>query len=258
MQEIFTSEGSTKEVLMKPAIYQLFVPNGLHNHPGRLLTKIGAITIHTTGNHNLSATAEAHARFQFTGGGSRQASWHYTVDATEIWQSFRDEQMCWHTGTRAGNEISIGIEICVNNRENFKAAVNRSARLTAFLLKQHGLNLDDVVQHHKWSGKNCPAELRGNTWGVNWEDFLAMVKEYLGNEATVLSDGEAEAVIDSLANAGITFHNEHWQGVLTGTIRPNREWTKTLTNRIIDNRWSKFSPAVIGSSIMALLGQKNP
>ena len=169
---------------MKAEILVLFVADGLGNHPSRPMKSISSITIHTTGNHNKSATAEAHARFQFNGGGGRQASWHYTVDFDEIWQSFRDNQMCWHTGTRTGNESSIGIEICVNSYAGFYAACKRSARLTACLLKLHSLEMDCVLQHHNWSGKNCPAELRNGSWGISWDDYLTMVAGYFESQAS--------------------------------------------------------------------------
>jgi len=157
-------------------IHQLWVADGLPNHPNRLLHSIDSITIHTTGNRNLTATAEAHARFQFNGGGNRQASWHYTVDQDEIWQSFRDNQMCWHTGTSKGNETSIGIEICVNSWEGFIEACNKSAWLTASLMEKYKLSLSQVLQHFDWSNKNCPRELRSGEWGINWEGFITMVQ----------------------------------------------------------------------------------
>lgn len=243
---------------MNQVIHELWVPSGLKNHPSRDMAAIKHITIHTTGNRNPTATAEAHARFQFTGGGGRQASWHYTVDTDEIWQSFRDEQMCWHTGTRTGNETSIGIEICVNSLEAFRAACERSALLTATLLKRHSLSISEVVQHHDWSGKNCPAELRSNTTGITWEDFLAMVDKYLsgGQNSTPkpLNPKCADVVIDSLRDAGVAFQPEHWRAVLIGDIRPNREWTKVLMGRIIDKRWHEFGPVDIGDGIKTLLG----
>lgn len=240
---------------MNPIIYKLWVPDGMGNHPARQLSSIDYITIHTTGNRNPTATAEAHARFQYTGGGGRQASWHYTVDEHEIWQSFHDEQMCWHTGTLLGNETSIGIEICVNSREGFVDACKRGANLTAFLLKLYGSV--PIVQHHFWSGKNCPSELRSNVWGVSWDDFIKMVEgalEYDIREEERHID--AEAVLGSLRDADIRFDEDHWRRVLNGEIRPNRDWTKILTNRIIEHRWEHFTPQVLGTTFEAMIGKR--
>ena len=227
-------------------IYELWVPSGLRNHPSRDMEQISSITVHTTGNHNQSATAEAHARFQYSGGGGRQASWHYTVDEAEIWQSFNDWQMCWHTGTVRGNESSIGVEICVNSRSGFAAACERSAELVAQLLMQNNLEIEDVLQHHHWSGKNCPAELRSGSWGLNWEDFIEMVKTYLpGNES--------ESIIGALRQANVQFNTAHWRGVFNGSIQPNKDWVKLLTSRVIEARWRQLKPQQIKRVLQVLL-----
>ena len=163
---------------LKPAINQMLVPEEQKNYSGRVMALIKYVTIHTTGNYSPTATAEAHARFQFNGG-SGKTSWHYTVDEKEIWQSFNDNQVCWHTGTDAGNQCSIGIEICVNNPTHFILGCMNAAALTAYLLDKHSLTDKDIKQHYGWSGKNCPAELRGGHWGVNWQEFLKMVDDHL-------------------------------------------------------------------------------
>jgi len=228
-------------------IHQKLVPSGLGNHPNRLLTAISYITIHTTGNRNPTATAAAHARLQARGNDGRQASWHYTVDEKEIWQSFKDEQQCWHAGTRAGNETSIGIEICINSQKGFANACEKAAWLTAYLLKKHHLSIENVLQHWDWSGKNCPAELRSGIWGVNWGEFLRMVEFNLGEENSVLT---------AMRAAGVKFDHRHWRAVFEGTIEPNREWAKILLNRVVENRWEDMDADVIQSALKVLMGKK--
>lgn len=163
-------------------------PAGLKNNPNTPLKAIEYITIHCTGNYNKTAGAKSHADYLFGGSGGRQASWHYTVDANEIWQSFEDERQCWHAGdgnNGPGNYTSIGIEICVNDRAGFLKACDNAAWLIAELLKKHNLPLDRVVQHNRWNGKNCPKELRNGEWGVSWNDFIEVVKGYLNSEVPV-------------------------------------------------------------------------
>ena len=157
------------------------VPAGLKNNPNRSLRSLDYITIHCTGNYAATATAASHALYQYNGSGGNQVSWHYTADKDEVWQSFLDAQMCWHAGDGSGpgNSTSIGIEICVNSRAGFQQACDNAALLTADLLKKYNLSLDRVVQHAKWAIKNCPAELRAGTWGIDWNGFLARVKKYL-------------------------------------------------------------------------------
>ncbi|MDR1210412.1 MAG: N-acetylmuramoyl-L-alanine amidase [Clostridiales bacterium] len=89
-----------------------------------------------------------HAKFR-GGSGDNQTSWHYTVDADEVWQSFEDNRICWHAGNATGNNYSIAIEICVNDKVGFAKACDNanefclnhaksSAELTADLLIKHG------------------------------------------------------------------------------------------------------------------------
>jgi N-acetylmuramoyl-L-alanine amidase len=65
------------------------------------------ITIHETDNTSAGADAEAHAKLQASGN-SRTASWHYTVDDKEIWQSVPDDEVAWH----AGKKLPLCIVIC--------------------------------------------------------------------------------------------------------------------------------------------------
>jgi glucan-binding YG repeat protein len=44
------------------------------------------------------------------------------------------------------------------------------------LLQKHKLGIDKVVQHNKWSGKNCPRHLRAHDRGMNWEQFISLCK----------------------------------------------------------------------------------
>ncbi len=152
-------------------------PAGLKNNPNKGMAAIEYVTIHCTGNYKPTADAKGHANYIYNGSGGARVSWHYTVDSNAIFQHFEDWQACWHTGENNGNSSSIGIEICVNSRDGFKQACKNAAWLTAHLLKKHGLGINRVVQHNKWNGKNCPAELRSGAWGVSWDNFLAMVDE---------------------------------------------------------------------------------
>lgn len=159
--------------------------SGLSNNPNRALKAVEFITIHCTGSYEKSADAASHAIYQYGGSGGKKASWHYTVDAKEIWQSFDDNQQCWHAGdgnNGAGNFNSIGVEICVNDKASFDKACDNAAWLSAKLLKKHKLSLDKIVQHNRWSGKNCPKELRSGEWGISWNSFMKKIEEYLKAE----------------------------------------------------------------------------
>ena len=137
---------------------------------------INYIVIHETANTSRGANADAHARLQASGN-SRQASWHYQVDDKEIVQSFPDSAQCWHAGNRKYNEQSIGIEICVNSDGDFKKAVDNAVGLTKYLMDKYKISVDNVIQHNKTSGKDCPRYLRAGNKGVTWSDFKAKLSD---------------------------------------------------------------------------------
>ena len=95
------------------------------------------------------------------------------MDDKGIVQHIPDGEIAWHSGTTRGNEISIGVEICVHSDGDFEASVRNAAVLVRELLKAHNLTLDKVVQHNHWNGKNCPRTLRESG---RWEEFINMIE----------------------------------------------------------------------------------
>jgi len=128
------------------------------------------IVIHETANTSKGANADAHSRLQ-ANGNSRSASWHYQVDDKEIVQSFSDNAQCWHAGNKSYNQQSIGIEICVNSDGDFKKAVDNAIKLTKHLMDKYNIGADNVIQHNKASGKDCPKYLRAGSKGITWARF---------------------------------------------------------------------------------------
>lgn len=131
------------------------------------------ITIHETGNTSKGAGAENHAKYVNNGSPS---TYHYVVDDKEIIQLFNDGIQCWHAGDRKGNTQSIGIEMCVNSDGDFSKTVNNTVELVRYLMDKHNIPISNVVQHNKWSGKNCPANLRSGAKGITWNTFKEFVK----------------------------------------------------------------------------------
>lgn len=137
------------------------------------------ITVHQTGNTNRGANAQAHANLQ-SNGNSRKASWHETVDDKECIQSFPHTAQCWHAGDGrgVGNLHSIAVEICINKDGNYVDAVRNGALRVAQLRIMHGIPAAHVVQHNRWSGKNCPAQIRKGQAGIDWAEFLRLVDAF--------------------------------------------------------------------------------
>ena len=64
-----------------------------------------------------------------------------------------------------GNFNSIGIECCVNTNSDVYYSWQKLAKLVAKLMDDNNFGIDAVVQHHYFSGKNCPQTTRrANLW----------------------------------------------------------------------------------------------
>ncbi len=154
-------------------IVQDLIPAGDSNRPGTRLNPT-YLTIHNTDNTRQGAGAAAHARYaKGADARKRKVSWHYTVDDRAVYQSLPTNEVGWHAGS--GNNVSIGIEICMNTDMQVAPAYERAALLVAVLAKKHDINiLSRLVQHNHWTGKHCPRVLRDKPNG--WEEFKRQAK----------------------------------------------------------------------------------
>lgn len=146
------------------------------------------ITIHNTGNNNANAKNNHNYMQNINKSGERKASWHFTVDDIEIYQAQSTNFKCYHAGTTAGNNTSIGIEICqfTDANKQLKAYEN-TIELVKILLKYHNFTIDKVVQHNHWSGKDCPRLLRTNKFGYNWDWFIKQCKEITSQGSSTIA-----------------------------------------------------------------------
>lgn len=155
------------------------------------------ITIHATENRSRGAGAYSHAQMLKRGSikGRHNAigyiGWHFTVDDHSIYQSLPVNERGEHADYDGpGNRTSIGIEMCENRGNDRARTVDRTARLAAWLMKEHGIPLSHIVPHQHWrmirhddhrdlGHKNCPHFLldRGRP-GAKWQAFLAKVNAY--------------------------------------------------------------------------------
>ena len=165
------------------------------------------ITIHETGNAAKGADAVAHAAYLDSDAGKRDmVSWHYTVDDHAIVQHLPDYETAYHAGDGKdgpGNTTSIGIEICVNAGGDFAQAQANAAALVRLLMEEHGIDIEHIVQHNHWNGKDCPKTIR-STPGA-WEAFLVLC-----NGEPV--DAELSAAVDKLAAKGLINSPDYWKG----------------------------------------------
>lgn len=99
--------------------------------------------------------AKNHAKF-LKSENTLGASWHYTVDGTEIYHHIPDNEIAYHSANDVGNEHGIGVELCVNQDGNYRKTFENGIKLVAYLLKEYDLTTSDIRTHHDFSGKDCP------------------------------------------------------------------------------------------------------
>lgn len=135
------------------------------------------ITIHSTANS--SGTAESHSRY-LNSGKSRSIDWHFTVDQFGAYQHIPTTETGHHADhSGPGDQFSVAIEMCECRQHNPVVIYNKTAKLTALLMKRYNVPLRNVVPHNYWSGKNCPAPLMtGGRPGYKWSWFISRVDYY--------------------------------------------------------------------------------
>jgi len=187
-------------------IIEDFIPAGRRNRPGTKLTGPKYITIHDTANPAKGANALMHAKYlKRDDAANRPASWHFTVDDQNVVQHIPLNEVAWHAGDGSkgpGNTSSIAIEICENADGDRTKAEANAAELVAHLLKQFGLSIDAVVQHNRWTGKDCPRIIRHRSGG--WEAFLTAVRKHLNPPTSADWRAEFAAAREWAVEQGIT------------------------------------------------------
>lgn len=143
--------------------------------------KVVYVTIHNTDDireANGTNDAEQYTRATWPNANMNDSRVHYFVDETDCWQNLREDEVGWHAGDGRGpgNDSSLAIEIIMDGSGSTadKAAEDRGALLAAILLDRHGLGIDRLTTHQRWSGKVCPAYIL-----PHWEAFKAKVEAYL-------------------------------------------------------------------------------
>lgn len=177
-------------------IERLIVPDSVSNRVsfGRGNPR-NYLTIHQTGNTDPGSNAKAHHNLQARGGVGY--GWHWQVDDEFAIQTHDHSFKIWHAGDGRGkgNTESISIEICVNSDGNYKKSVENGAKIAALILKEENIDINKMVQHNHWTGKDCPHEIRMGKDGITWTVFVEMVKKYLNENEKQGDDEEVEDVL---------------------------------------------------------------
>lgn len=132
--------------------------------------------------HYVGAVSTAKNNVEYYAREKLQASAHYFVDETSIWQSVLDSNKAWHCGGglqganghtfygKCTNSNSIGIEMCCKKTADGKwyfeeETVKNTVDLIKYLMEKYDVPIDRVIRHYDVTGKNCPAPyVDENAW----------------------------------------------------------------------------------------------
>jgi len=183
-----TMSGMAREVNLKADL----VPRGRHGRKTIRPMTPRYITIHSTQNRSADAWKHSKAlkngalRSPKTRYGNRigYLIWHFTVDDRVAIQHLPTSEQGEHADFHGpGNRYSIGIEMCEHRGCDLRKTVDRTAKLTALLMKRNRIPLRNVVPHYHWPrkgkhppNKNCPHFLLDHGKpGRKWRLFLNRV-----------------------------------------------------------------------------------
>ncbi len=188
---------SSNQLLGQVNLNRDYIPYGRHARKYRRRMTPRYITIHSTQNYSATADAWQHSKALKNGklraykrrGGNRigYLVWHYTIDQSRAVQHLPDNEQGEHADFDGpGNNYSLGLEMCENRGNSRAATVERTAKLTAYLMKRHGIPIRNVVPHYHWPragsskpNKNCPHFLLDNGRpGAKWRAFQTKVMGY--------------------------------------------------------------------------------
>lgn len=92
------------------------------------------------------------------------------------------------------NQIQIPVPLAPHgssalpDEQTMQEIIDNAAQLAAQQLKKKGLSADKLYQHHDWSGKNCPSQIRAGK-PYNWSTFKSKVKAYYNGSTSASKPG---------------------------------------------------------------------
>lgn len=195
------------------------------NRPGDTLDKVTGHVVHWTANEGKGSDAVANRNyfnrkwrviaskiyeiFNDAKGkpvSFRKASAHLNVDDSTMTENLPwkkgEAEMGYHVGadeymsgilkkltSTYPNNCTIGLEICVNSDGDFKKAYANAVKVSAMVLKEHGLTVEKMYRHYDITGKLCPGFFTDNGYA----------KKYLGTTKDIAWQEYKDAVAKELA-----------------------------------------------------------
>lgn len=178
-----------KKIVLFPPEYdvQLLSVNA-YSRPGEPLEQVNGVVVHYTANPGTTAQQN---RYYFEGLSLSQetyASSHFVIGLEgELIQCIPSSEIAYASNER--NEDTIAIECCIPDETGkfTEATYQTLVHLTAWLMGNFDLEIDDVIRHYDVTGKNCPKYFV--EYPSAWITFQNDVCNYIETYGTVETEG---------------------------------------------------------------------
>lgn len=195
------------------------------------------IVIHYTAGNGDTAKNNA----DYYQNNALKVSAHYFVDeGALIYQSVSDGDTAYAVGASSyvhpicRNANSISVEMCSRNFGGSGKAAEDSgwyfkekteenaAALVRYLMKKHGVPIENVLRHRDVTGKICPAPYVNNA--DNWNKFKERLK---------VDKISYDTTVDNMIKDGVTTAENmaYWEKVLSGREVANPEYLRVILDK---------------------------
>ncbi|MGL5616215.1 MAG: SH3 domain-containing protein [Sarcina sp.] len=184
------------------------------------------IVIHDTDNRRVGADAQAN-RDYFANHPNANASAHYIIDQGKIVQALEDTWKGWHVGdggagASINNGNTIGIELAVNQGNDFKKTMENGIALTRYLMEKYNIPAENIVMHKHASGKTCSRMMIEDEPEL-WTIYKEKVAKGMAGESNII-DGKNPTATGTVK--GVTSHVN---------IRATASSTSTVVSKLYKN-----------------------
>ena len=176
--ETESQEKETYVYLEKPEWEEMLLTPNPYSRPQTALDAVNGVVIHYVGNTGSTAKQNRDYFEDLATTHTTSASSHFVVGLRgEIIQCIPLNEIAY--ASRHRNADTISIEVCHPtdegwfNQDTYDAVI----ALTAWLVVEYDLEIDDVIRHYDVTGKECPKYYVDNEDA--WERLKADVSDYI-------------------------------------------------------------------------------
>ena len=161
-----------------PEIDEQLLTINEYSRPGDTLEEVNGIVIHYVGNPGTTAQANRNYFEGLATTHDTSASSHFIVGLEgEIIQCVPLDEISYASNQRNVDTISIETCYTAENGKFSEVTYDSLVHLTAWLMGQFHLEIDQVIRHYDVTGKECPVYYVKNEWA--WEQFKEDVVTYI-------------------------------------------------------------------------------